>query len=709
MLCVVFSQVAAAQQVRVVDCRRIEQAPMIDGELTEAAWQDAVWVEGFVQSVPDFGEASTETTRVAFLHDGSSVFVAVRCDDSSAELIRASKLRHRDNPRSDDHIELIFDTYRDQTRGVVLVVNPLGAKEEGLVMGQFRYNWSWKGVWEARTMITQTGWQAELRVPLRLLRYGGARDQEWGVNIRRSIMRKHEDAYLVAPPPPFDISALNYAAVLRGLTLDGRQRNLQLIPYGLIGTTRSTDYLSGSEGSESLRETGFDLKYSVTSDLTLDATVNTDFAQVESDDEQVNLTRYSLFIPEKREFFLENAQLFSFGPNDGGTNGQIVTPFFSRRIGLHESETVPIDLGLRLTGKAGKQDIGILSVRTGGHSDLDVDSAWYNVARLRRDLGARSYVGGIITDSRRGDFQSSTVGVDAGWFITEPLSLRGYFLRVEDDQHGQGKDAYHLSLDLTTDPWGFLFSYDEVGGGFDPDLGYVRRTGFRKRDGLLRRSWRPRRWGIRRFTVRTITSWNTSLAHDRLEDSRLTLNVEIELERGDYFQLSCHDFFERLFEPFQLDEELSFAPGDYRFYTAEMSYSTDSSKRLGGDASVTHGDFYDGDQRLIGGNMWWVVNRHLKVSGGYSSFAIETDHGDLDWSLWSLRINYAINSNISASSYVQHNSSTGATVLNLRLHWILRNDSDLFVVFNERRTKDDATVDERERDAAVKVSYRFFL
>jgi hypothetical protein len=703
----------AAEPEPAIECRQVNPGspPIVDGVLNDAAWQEAAWSSSFTQSVPDLGEPATEHTSVAFLHDDESIYVAVRCHDQAPELIRMNKLRHRNNPQSDDHIQVIFDTYRDQTRGVVFLVNPLGAKEEGLVMGADRYNWSWKEVWEARAAVTPQGWQVEIRIPFRLLRYRKEARQDWGVNVRRTIKRKHEDVYLAPPPPPFEISSLNYTVALTDLQLAGRQRNLQIIPHLLAGLTRAPETTGGAEETSSLTELGLDLKYSLTSDLTLDATYNTDFAQVESDDEQVNLTRFSLFFPEKREFFLENAQLFAFGPG-GGPHGPDVNPFFSRRIGLYQGETVPIDIGVRLTGKAGREDIGLLSIRTAAVPELGLDAGLYNVARVRHDLGQRSYIGGIITDARRNGFRSTTMGVDGTWFISEPLSLRYYYLTVDDNQEAEGdggNDAYHVSLDLTTDPWGFLFGFEEVGEGFDPDLGYIRRDGYRKQSAILRRSFRPGRWGVRRFSIRTFNIWTDSIPQDRLESSSLSLRFEAELERGDNLQLNFIRNFERLFEPFELSDELTFAAGDTSAYVTEMSYQSDGSKRFGGNASVTTGGFYDGDQLLLGGGLWYVLNRHFKASGSYSTYNVETDHGDLDWQLWSLRLDYAFTANLSASSFAQYNSSTGATVLNLRLHWILRNDSDLFIVFNKRQIDDEAFADERGQDLAVKINYRFFL
>lgn len=698
-------------QVRDLQCSRVvdKEAPKIDGDLSDPAWQRATWYGDFLQSVPDYGKPATEQTRVAFLYDAHNLYVAVRCGDDAPSLIRANKLRYRDEPTTDDHVEVVFDTYRDQIRGAVFVVNPLGSKEEGLVNGYENYTWSWDEVWDTRARITATGWQAELRIPFRVLRYGSAPEQVWSVNVERVVRRKQEASYLVPPRPPFDISSLDYAATLSGLEITTHQRNLQLIPYVLGGWVRETDPEEGAQRSRTLDQLGFDVKYSLTPGLTLDATTNTDFAQVEADEEQVNLTRFSLFYPEKRGFFLENAELFSFGHFGGDPEHPEVSAFFSRRIGLHEGETVPIDAGVRLTGKVGRQDVGVLSVRTASLPGLGLPSAWYNVARVRRDLGDRSYVGAIRTDSRRGDFRSTTLGFDSNWFLTRELSLQGDWLRVDDSGRDKAGTAYNLSLDLTSDPYGFLFGASRIDQGLNPDLGFVGRDGYSKKEALLRRSIRPERWGIRRVSFRSNNFWYDSLPHGVRESSSNALECELELENGDTIALQTGREFERLFEPFALDPRLVFPARGYTFTSTGLDYSSDESRRLGYNVEATAGGFYDGTTRQLVAQAWYVFSPHLRAVGGYSTVDVSSPNGAVDWNLWSLRLDYTHSATLSASGYLQYNSSTATKILNLRMRWILPNDSDLYLVYNDTREDLLGALALRNRELAVKMNYRLFI
>jgi hypothetical protein len=701
----------ASAQVRDLRANRVApgQTPKIDGDLSDPAWQHAAWTGDFLQSVPDYGKPATEPTHVAFLYDDHNLYVAVRCDDDAPALIRAHKLRYRDDPTTDDHVEVVFDTYRDQTRGALFVVNPLGSKDEALINGYQSYTWSWDEVWDTRARITATGWQAEMRIPFRVLRYSSAPEQVWDVNVERVVRRKQEASYLVPPRPPFDISSLDYAATLSGLEMTTHQRNLQLIPYALGGWVRETDADTGRERSRTIDNEGFDLKYSITPGLTLDGTYHTDFAQVEADAEQVNLTRFSLFYPEKREFFLENAELFSFGHFSGNPEHPELAPFFSRRIGLYEGETVPIDAGVRLTGKMGRQDVGVLSVRTGSLPGLDLPSAWYNVARVRRDLGDRSYVGTIVTDSRRGDFHSTTFGLDSDFFLTREISLRGDWLRVDDNTSQDARNAYNLSLDLTSDFYGFLFGVTQIDEGFNPDLGFVTRDGYRRGEALVRRSIRPGRWGIRRVSFRLNNWWYDSLPHDRRESSSNSVVCEVELESGDMITAQATREFERLFEPFALDRGLTFPAGAYNYTSSELDYTSDTSRRVGFDAEATFGGFYDGTTRQLGGDAWVVFSRHLRTSGGIFNVHVASPHGGVDWTLWEARVDYTASSTLSASAYLQYNSSTATKVLNLRLRWILPHDSDLYLVYNDTRQDLLGAPELRGRELALKVNYRLFI
>lgn len=684
-----------------VECRPATAAIQIDGSLDDPAWKEADWESDFRQGVPEYNQPATEQTSVAFLHDEQNLYIGVRCLDSEPASIIATKIRHRDNPRRDDFVEVVFDTYRDQVRGYMFTVNPLGAKEECQINGARSYNWDWDEIWDVSTSMTTDGWQAEFRIPLKILRFKDDEVKSWGVNVHRQIRRKREDTYLVPPSPPHDVSSLNYSAELSGISGVSLDRDIQVMPYILSGG--KYDY-EETDGAEFLGEYGADLKYALTSDLTLDVTFNTDFAQVEADNEQVNLSRFSLFFPEKREFFLENAQLFNFG------SGRSLMPFFSRRIGLSDDgDQVPIDVGARLTGKYGDNDIGLLSVRAAEVDELAIDDALYNVVRIRHSVGGRSYVGGIATSSNRGEFNSATVGVDGQWYFTDKLRLNSYYTIVEQDELDEGTSAWETRLDYTSDPFGFMVALRAVGENYEPDLGYVQRQGFDNRRVHIRRSFRMHDDSmVRRYSLQGWSQW-TYGDTGPLESANNGARVEIDFESGDNLQAKVEQRFERLYEPFELSDEITYGIDDYRYTNATIRYRTSSARRWNAHAQLTIGDFYDGTRQDISGSFGYIFNRHFSASGSLTNYSIEHPGGRTDWQIWRGRINYIHNAYLSVAGLFQYNSSSGAASANLRLRLIHSNDSDLFIVFNERRINEFDRWQLASRDGVVKMNYRIFL
>ena len=680
-----------------LDCKKTIKDLKIDGAFNEKEWSKADWHRKFFQKVPVHGEQSTEKTEVAFLYDSENLYVAFRCYESDPEKIIATKLRHRDNPRRDDFVEVVLDTYNDRTKGYLFTVNPLGAREEAQLSSS-SYNWDWNEIWEACSLITKEGWQVEIKIPLKILRFTEENMQVWGVNARRMIRHKREDVYLVPPDPAFDIVTLDYTAKLSGLRDINPERNIQVKPY-LLGSASET----GDKDVTFTNNYGADLKYAVTSNLTLDVTANTDFAQVESDSEQVNLSRYSLFYPEKREFFLENAQLFSFR----GAGGEM--PFFSRKIGMGDEGAVPIDIGARLSGKLGDNDIGFLSVKTAAVEENDIDEGRYTVLRLRHKLQGRSYVGGIFTDSSKGEMDSRTYGVDGQWFFNNYLSFAGNVISVDEEEFSDENMAVTGNLDYTSDPFGFGIVYNKIGKDFDPDLGYVSRKGYEKNKLQLRRSVRTIGYPIRRFSINGSGNWLYS-TDGPLESSSKNASVNLDFETGENFSVNINKQFERLFCSFDISDDISFCEGDYNFTRSSIRFSTSSIRRWRISSSASFGNFYDGERTDLSSGISYILNNHLTFSASTSKYQINTSQGDLDWQIWKGRVNYTHSANLSVSGLVQYNSATGSTNANLRLRLIHKNDSDLFIVLNERRFQDELDRWHLEdREGVVKINYRFFL
>lgn len=680
-----------------LECRLVRQAITLDGSLDEQAWTDADWRGGFRQSSPHFDRPASEETSVAFLHDEQFLYIAMRNSCTRPEEIVATRLRHRDNPWKDDFVQIILDTYQDQTRGYIFTVNPLGAREEGQVNGARRYNWDWNDVWEAEAAITPDGWQVEIRIPLKILRFSPESPHGWGVNVRRMILAKREDVYLSPPQPPHDISSLNFTVRMRGVSELHPDRNVQIKPYILAGAARGTDVEEGFQTNM-----GADLKYAVTNDLTLDLTAFTDFAQVEDDDQVVNLSRFSISYPEKREFFLENAQIFTM--RDNGS----LRPFFSRRIGIYEEETVPIDTGARLSGKLAGSDVGLMLVRTGAVDSLDLDAATYGVARARRYIDGRSWVGGLFTNSSRGDFNSTTWGVDGQWYFTEALNAYGQYVDVRRDDLDTEHDSWNAGIDYTTEPLGLSASILDVGENFDPDLGYVRRPGSQSRSFSARRTLLIHNDLVRTISTNFGSGWVDDTAGD-LESRSLNLRSEVNFQDGSEIEFMVDNDFDRLDEAFELDESLIFPAGRYDFTRYEGQYRTSWSNPWQFNAGFNVGRYYDAERADFWVGYSHAVTRHLIVSGNTTSYRIDSPHGELGWQVWRGRLTYIHNAWLSIASYFQYNSSSGVASANIRLRLIHGDDSDLFIVYNERQNNDLNRWVTEARQAVIKINYRLFL
>ncbi len=472
---------AADAPARSAAISRTSRSPVIDGVLGDAAWQEATVLKDFTQRVPYSGQKAADDTVVQIMRDDHYIYVGAYMHQDPKSISR-NKIRRHDNLPQDDTIEVIFDTFHDHLRGYIFLTNPNGAKHDTQVDGFKGFNNNWDEVWDVRASLQPDGWCAEFRIPVRVLRFQPGRDV-WGFNVQRRIQYKQEWDYWSAVPTQYDVSHLGYAGNLSGFSDLAQQRNLQAIP-ALVPTRLQAE---GLERAQYDVEPSLDVKYVLGSNMTLDLTANTDFAQVEADETQVNLTRFSLFFPEKREFFLESASVFDFGV---AADTQL---FFSRRIGIANGHEVPIFGGARLTGKASRFDVGIMNMQTKESPDQPATN--YSVVRLRRGLHGRSTVGAIFTNADNSGYENRAFGLDTSLWLTPTLQFKGFVASALNRGTAPDGTAHVAALDYQTDPWGLTVSEKTVSAGFDPGIGYVRRRDIRSFESIARRRHRlNRRW-----------------------------------------------------------------------------------------------------------------------------------------------------------------------------------------------------------------------
>jgi hypothetical protein len=469
----------------------VESPLTIDGVLDDAAYASILPIRDFLQLEPQYGEPASELTEVWVLFDRDHLYIAARCSDREASRIVADDMR-RDgrNIGQNDNLSVALDTFHDRRNGYEFLVNPVGGMWDGQFTDERDFNRDWNTVWRSRSRWTDQGWTVETAIPFRSLRYRGSGPQVWGINIRRTIKRRNEYAYLRLVPRiagPGGVLRVSSAATLTGLELPPAALNLEVKPY-VLGAARADRVVDPTLAYDMVADAGVDAKYSVTRSLTADFTYRTDFAQVEDDDQQVNLTRFNLFFPEKREFFLEGQGIFAFGgvesaPRGSPGNTAANTPvlFFSRRIGLENNRPVPIEVGGRLSGKAGRYSVGLLNIQTDDNPAARAASTNFSVVRLKREILRRSYIGVIGTARNPSTFSDQTnvaVGVDTGLSFYQNLNIVGFYAQTTSPQAVGREFSYRARLDYNADLLGVQVEQLAVGNGFNPEVGFLRRRGF---------------------------------------------------------------------------------------------------------------------------------------------------------------------------------------------------------------------------------------
>jgi len=671
---------------------RLETPLRLDGVLDEAIFSEIPPIQGMIQVTPEYGAAASEPSDIWVLYDDTHMYVVCRCWDSAPpEDWVANEMRRDSNGlRNNDHFGVLFDTFYDRRSAFVFYANPLGGRADYSVVDEGSSNADWNPVWEVATGQFEGGWVMEMAIPFKSIRYQAGTDQVWGVQFRRSIRRKNEWAYLSPVPQllagPMAFNRVSAGGTLVGLTLPEAGRNVELRPFATASTAPNTRPL----------DTGLDLKYGITAQLTADFTVNTDFAQVEVDEQQVNLSRFSLFFPEKREFFLEGRGNFDFGRSgDGGGPMSARTSdapflFYSRRIGLEGGDRVPIEAGARVTGKVGDWGIGAMSIRTGGDDDLALPSTDFQVLRVKRDVLRRSTVGGMVThrSTTPGDGGSNqSYGIDGTFRFFENLAVTGYLARTEQDSFTRPSDSWRTTLELAEDLYGVRLELLSVDPDHKPGVGLARRTDFRKSAATLRYSPRPAGLpSVRKLTWELSLDYFEGATTRQIESREQRARFEVELASSDRIRLDGTRSFERLDRPFAVTPGLSVAPGDYPYQDVRLTFQSGAQRRVSGNVSLQHGSFYDGTLTSLGINGARIVaSPQLSLEPGVTINRLDLAAGRETQQLLRWRIDYAFSPLMFSSALVQYNAVDRAFSTNLRFRWEYRPGSELFLVWTDSR------------------------
>jgi len=677
----------------------------IDGQLDEAVYTTVAAVGDFIQQEPDEGDLATERTEAWMFFDDDTIYVAARCWDSQPERMVANEMR-RDNLGifQNENFAVVLDTFYDRRGGYMFHTNPLGGMFDGIITPG-SMNRDWNGVWEVRTGRFDEGWTVEIAIPFKTVRFSPGSAQTWGINLRRIVRWKNEVSCLTAVPAAYGmrgIMELAVAGAVVGVEAPPSTGNVEMKPYVIADLT--TDRSATPTRANALDgDAGFDVKYAVTQGLTADFTYNTDFAQVEVDEQQVNLTRFSLFFPEKREFFLEGQGIFDFGggrgfsgggpgfrvgsSGGGGNNTPIL--FFSRRIGIESGLPVPIDAGGRLTGKAGPYSVGLLDIRTADDARSSARATNFAVVRLKRDILRRSSVGALATHrsvSVRGEGANQTYGVDGTFAFYESLNLNTYLART--DTPGLDGDAlsYRGQFDYNADRYGLQLERLVVGANFNPEVGFLRRTDFERSFASARLS--PRPVGI--AAIRKL-SWEANFDYitsgaGRLETRIASGAFTVELENSDRFLVETSRNYEFLPAPFEVATGVVIPVDGYTFTDTRVSYLFGSQRRLSGGVAASHGGFFGGDKTTVEVSRGRVgLTARLSVEPAISYNRVAVPWGRFTTTLVSTRSTFTLSPRAFLSALLQYNSAAASLSTNIRLRWEYQPGSELFVVYTDQR------------------------
>ncbi len=670
----------------------ITDSPNIDGDvINDFIWKNITDIGPMTQSKPSFGMLSSENTDIKVAFNNTTMFVGVVCYDSNPKALVVSDSRRDANLDADDSFLFIIDTYNDQQNGFLFGTNSAGVeydaqidnegvgnrtaqRQQGGVIGGTNLNWD--AAWEVKTEVGDYGWSAEFAIPLNSIRFNQGQNKTWGINFQRNIIKSNEISFW-APLPlgfNFNIKRVSLAGKMDGLSIK-KPGNLKFLPYTLIQFTNNEKV----ENFSSNIDIGADMKYSITPSLTLDLTYNTDFAQAEVDNQQVNLDRFNLFYPEKRSFFLENAGLFSVG-----SPGEIDL-FFSRKIGISETgSVVPIKGGGRLSGKVGNTNIGVLSMSTDEILDSNIKKNNFYITRVNHNFtNSRSSLGAaFIGKSQPGEeYNNNVFAIDGVWGIGKKAKVSGFISKSSTPGINSNDHAFKINANYDWNRWNILAQYSEVGEGFNPEVGYLERSSFKKPQYLIFRTvrvsqdrklleYRPHISGRYYFD----TSGNIVTTYTHI-DTHWVWKNGLEIHTGYNIRKEWVD------EPF-LISDLDIQNGEYNNSEVQLVFMTNNNHKVSFNTRTTIGGYFGGSKLSNNASLNFREGDKFSSTLGINSNNIKRDDDKLNAIISSLRMTYAFNPRMFIQCLIQHNSLLDLISVNTRFGVLRDANTGLFIVLN---------------------------
>ncbi|HLG15451.1 MAG TPA: DUF5916 domain-containing protein [Blastocatellia bacterium] len=698
--------VRPAEESRRTTITHAKSHVVIDGVLDDPDWAEAAPIGEILQREPRPGEKASELTEVKLLHDSRALYIGVTCYDSEPHRIIGTQMARDADLSADDRVEIVVDTFRDRRNGFYFATNPIGALVDGLIIENDDLNKEWDAIWEVRTRKFDRGWTAEFAIPFKSLGFNKGQ-QGWGFNFSRTIKRKIEEDRWASPRLDAKFFQVSEAGEITGLTEVEQGRGLDVRPF----VSGRALHGKGS-GNDIDGKAGVDIFYNITPSLKWTTTINTDFAETEVDNRQINLTRFPLFFPEKRAFFLENAGVFSFG--DGGSD---VIPFFSRRIGLLSGKEVPILAGSKLTGTAGRYNLGVLAVRT-RETDF-TDAKTFFIGRVKRSLLKQSYIGGIYTEGNpAGEGSGRTFGADLRLFTSRFLGreqnfgVEAFALKTRNEGGGGKDNSYGFTVSYPNDLWDIEVEWRHVGDNFRPALGFVPRPGVNTLNISAEFDPRPKHFlNVRQMFHEFRFTRFTRLDKGQTESWRLfTAPINYTLNSGEHVEFNYAPQFERLFEPFEIAEGVVLPAGDYRFTRWRAEVFTASKRPWKIDATWWFGTYWSGRADEINTSFQYKLAPHFQAAVSLRQTFARLKEGNFVARIYSLRVNYSVSPYLTFFNLVQFDNESRNLGWQSRVRWIIRPGNEVFLVFNQGWLQDEGggfRFRAAETSLAGKLQYTF--
>jgi hypothetical protein len=677
---------AAAAAVRAV---RVEKGPKLDGRLDDEVWQLAPVFADFKMAVPRSGGEPSERTELRVVADGSTLYIGVRCYDREAGRVSANTMAHDGDDveeAGEDAVRVIIDPFQDRRNAYFFSVNPRGAKSEGLATGEHS-SLDWDGLWDARSVLEADGWSAEIAIPFKSISFRPDLES-WGLNVERVIARRQEIDRLSGARADAFFTNPAEAAPLTGLGRVRQGLGLTFKPYGLASPSK--DHAAGAP-TDWRWDGGFDLYKSFTPNLVGAFSYNTDFAETEVDERRVNLTRFSLYFPEKRSFFLEGSEIFKFGtvtPSDGSG----FAPFFSRRIGLFAGEPVPVTYGAKVFGKIGSTSLQVLDVRTAAHDGLGLPSESFLVARLSQNVLAESRIGAIFTDGSPAGTRNSLAGFDAVYqtsrlFGDKNFLAGGWFVYNWNDAPGGGHEGFGFKVDYPNDLWDVAASFNSYGDALDPGVGYLPRRGVRVLSFGANYMPRPEKGLVGRlvrqlfFELRPSFTWDLA---GLLETRRIfTAPLNIQTESGEHLEFNVVSNYDRLPEDWEVADGVVLPAAGYGFTNYAVQLETASHRPWGGRVEWAFGPFYSGHIDNVEAGFRFNIK-------GFASFDLDANivrgqlpEGAFKENVFQLKADVFLSPRLGLMNYVQYDDVSNELGLNVRFRWEIRPGNVVYFVYSK--------------------------